>query len=168
MLLDALTKLYGEMARPLLSYALGFTGEIHSAEDIVSETFVRATEHCIVRNALPARAWFYKVARNVALDRFKRKGLSGGCELPEIIDESDETNPEAAALREEDVRELMRAVDKLPELYRTVLVLREYEGFSYAEIAGITGVSLDNVKVLLYRAKRKLRDIYRREKDYGQ
>lgn len=168
MLLDALTKLYGEIARPLIGYAMSFTGDIHSAEDIVSETFVRATEHCIVRNSMPARAWFYKVARNIALDRLKRKGRSDLCELPEVIDGSDASNPEAAALREEDARELMKAVDKLPELYRTVLMLREYNGFSYTEIAVVTGVSLDNVKVLLFRAKRKLRDIYGKEKDDGQ
>lgn len=146
---------------------MSFTGEIHSAEDIVSETFVRATEHCIVRNEVPARAWFYKVARNLALDRLKRKGRLEDSRLQEPVDDSIESNPEAFAVHEENARELSVSMEKLPELYRTVLVLREFSCFSYAEIAEVCGVSLDNVKVLLFRAKRKLKEAYGKENDYG-
>lgn len=146
---------------------MSFTGEIHSAEDIVSETFVRATEHCIVKKDMPVKAWFYKVTRNGALDWLKRKGRFEQNDIPEIIDESKDSNPESLVLQEENLREFEEKMDMLPELYRSVLVLKEFNDFSYAEIAVIIGVSLDNVKVLIYRAKQKLKEIYRRENDYG-
>jgi RNA polymerase sigma factor (sigma-70 family) len=162
---DALTQLYREVAKPLLGYAMSLTGDLHSAEDILSETFVRATEHCIIKKEIPVRAWFYKVARNIAFDFLRKKGRLEQTELPEPIDLSVDTNPEASLVHGEDIRALREKVDRLPEQYRSVLMLREINSLSYAEIAAVLGVSQDNVKVLLYRARCKIRDYYGKEKD---
>lgn len=158
--MDALTKLYREIARPLIGYAMSFTGEIHSAEDIVSEAFVRAAEHLLVRRELPVRAWFYKVARNLALDALKRKGRLEYNEIPDLIDDSPETDPEASLIQEEEMRELRSRIAGLPEVFRSVLLLREFSEFSYAEISGIMNINESNVKVLLFRARKRLRELY--------
>lgn len=161
--MDALSTLYSELGGQLIRYANTFTGEIHSAEDVVSETFLRATEHCIVNNNIPTRAWFYKVTRNIALDWLRKRGKMNFDELPEIIDHSRECNPEKKMMYYDNIDRLMNSIGKLPEMYKSVLVLREYNELSYLEIANVLDISIDNVKVLIFRAKQKLRELYRRD-----
>ena len=54
---------------------------------------------------------------------------------------------------------IKRALDLLPAEYREAFILREYEGMSYSEIAEMIGESLSNVKIRIYRAKQKIREI---------
>jgi RNA polymerase sigma-70 factor (ECF subfamily) len=146
-----------------MRYAMSFTKEIHLAEDIVSETFLRAARHCIGYNELPARAWFYKVARNIAIDIVRKRGRIEYGEMEEAIDDSTNTNPEFSIERSEEAEALTVCLSKIPEPYRTVLILKEYENLTYGEIAKVIGVSMDNVKVMLFRGRQKLRNIYRRD-----
>lgn len=163
--MEALTSLYHELVVPLTRYAMSFTKDKASSEDIVSETFLRATRHCIVYGDIPARAWFYKVTRNIAFDMLRRKEKFEYGEMPETIDGSRDANPEISALHSERVETLANSLLRLPEPYKSVLVLKEYDNLTYAEIAGIIGVSIDNIKVILFRGRQKLRNLYRRE--YG-
>lgn len=154
--------LYSELAKPLTRYAMNYTRQIHLAEDIVSETFLRATRHCIANSELPARAWFYKVTRNIALDFVRRKEKLQYGDIPETVDFSREANPEALAEHTEQVETLAASLSRVPEPYKSVLVLKEYDHLTYAEIANIMGVSIDNVKVMLFRGRQKLKELYRR------
>lgn len=165
--MDALTSRYRELSEPLIRYVMSFTNEMHLAEDIVSETFLRATKHCIVNNELPAKAWFYKVARNIAYDFIRKKGKFEFTELTEIIaaetaDTSTNADPEASYEYSEQKGSLDFSLSKVPEPYKSVLILKEYDNLTYGDIAKIMGVSLDNVKVMLFRGRQKLRNIYRR------
>ncbi|HEY9061103.1 MAG TPA: sigma-70 family RNA polymerase sigma factor [Pseudobacteroides sp.] len=161
--MDALTSLYSELAEPLARYAMSFIKDSALAEDIVSETFLRATKHCIAYNELPARAWFYKVARNIALDMIRKKRNIEYGEIPDAIDNSRDINPEISALHTERMEMLSKSLSRLSEPYRSVLMLKEYNNLTYAEIASIIGVSLDNVKVILFRGRQKLKNLYRRD-----
>jgi len=53
---------------------------------------------------------------------------------------------------------LTEALDKLPEIQRSVLLLRDYEGYNYAEIAEITGLNESQVKVYIFRARQTMKD----------
>ncbi len=161
--MDALTSLYSELAEPLTRYAMTFIRDVSLAEDIVSETFLRTTKHCIANNELPARAWLYKVTRNIALDIIRKKSNIEYGEVPETVDDSCDVNPEISLLNAERMDTLAHSLSKLPEPYRSVLMLKEYNNLTYAEIACIIGVSLDNVKVLLFRGRQKLKNLYRRD-----
>ncbi|WP_036944222.1 RNA polymerase sigma factor [Pseudobacteroides cellulosolvens] len=161
--MDALTSLYSELAEPLTRYAMTFIRDISLVEDIVSETFLRATKHCIANNELPARAWFYKVTRNIALDIIRKNSNIDYGEVPETVDDSCDVNPEISVLNAERMDILTNSLSKLPEPYKSVLMLKEYGNLTYAEIASIIGVSLDNVKVLLFRGRQKLKNLYRRD-----
>jgi len=160
---DALTSLYSELAEPLTRYAMTIIKDILLAEDIVSETFLRATKHCIANNELPARAWFYKVTRNIALDFIRKKANIDYGEVPDTPDDSWDVNPEVSLLNAEKKNTLENSISKLPEPYKSVLILKEYDDLTYAEIASIIGVSIDNVKVLLFRGRQKLKNLYRRD-----
>lgn len=161
--MDGLTRLYGELAGSLVKYALGYAGELHAAEDIVSEAFLRAVRHMAIQHSLPTRAWFYKVVRNIALDAKRKSRWTQGGDIPEMADSSTDMNPEASIERREQLAELSGILDRLPENYRSVLTLREIGGLSYLEIAGVMDTSLENVKVLLFRARQKVRELYGRD-----
>lgn len=160
--MNDLSTLYHELGGQLFRYAFGLTGEIHFAEDVVSETFLRAAEHCMANSSIPARAWFYKVARNIAIDCIRKNSKLVYKDPPETADSSSITNPGAALVYEEEVRQLRIAMSKLPETYRSILIMREYNELTYTEIAAVLGISMDNVKVSLFRAKQRLRELYRR------
>lgn len=163
--MDALTSLYSELAEPLTRYAVSIIKETALAEDIVSEAFLRATRHCIANNELPARAWFYKVTRNISLDMIRKKVKINYGQVPETIDGSIDANPEISALYSEQVETLANSLAKLSEPYKSVLLLKEYNNLTYVEIANVVGVSVDNVKVILFRGRQKLRKLYRRDYD---
>lgn len=163
--MDALTSLYSELVEPLTRYAISIIKETVLAEDIVSETFLRATKHCIANNELPAKAWFYKVTRNISLDMIRKKAKVEYGEMPETIDGSINANPEISALHSEQFETLKNSLSKLSEPYKSVLILKEYDNLTYAEIANIVGVSIDNVKVIIFRGRQKLRKLYRRDYD---
>lgn len=162
-MVDALTSLYSELAKPLIRYAMIFIKEPALAEDIVAETFLKATRHCIAHNELPNRSWFYKVTRNMALDLIKKGRRMAYEAVPEMVDDTREANPEIAAVYSEQMATLAVSLAQLPEPYRSVLLLKEYDNLTYAEISSIIGVSMSNVKVLLFRARQKLKERYRRD-----
>lgn len=161
--MDAWTSLYSEIAGPLVRYAMSFTKEMHLAEDIVSETFLRAAKHCIGNNELPSRAWFYKVARNISIDLIRKNVNIEYGEMAETIDVSTNTNPEVSLEYSEQIETLAISLSKVPEPYKSVLILKEYDYLTYDEIAKVMGVSIDNVKVILFRGRQKLRNLYRRD-----
>ncbi len=160
--MNALSTLYHKLGGQLIGYAFSLTGEIHTAEDVVSETFLRATEHCIANNSIPTKTWFYKVARNIAFDWLRKTKKLDYNDPPETADLSVTSNPTASLVYEEEIGQLQKAMSMLPETWRSILILREYNELAYTEIAAVLGISIDNVKVTLFRAKQRLRELYRR------
>lgn len=147
----------------VLRYLGRLVGEAE-AEDLTQSVMLKVSE------ALPAfrgessvSTWIYRIATNAALDRLRRKTAQPPSE-PEP--ESEETlvppGAQAPSAEETAIREEMNAcirefIERLPESYRTVMVLSDLEGFKNDEIAAILGVSLDTVKIRLHRAREKLR-----------
>lgn len=139
------------------------------AEDVVQETFVSAFKSIdSFEGHSRLSTWLYRIAHNVALMRLRRvqpvlvsvdepiEG-AGGNETPrELFDwcclpERDFDTAEARS-------ELERAIAELPESLRAVFVLRELEGLSTEEAAEALGLSADNVKTRLHRARLRLRE----------
>ncbi len=136
------------------------------AEDAVQESWLRAFTH-MERLQDPARlgAWLARIAANEALDRLRRRGPP----LPANAEERAErvAAPGAAApfptpdmeKRRAEARVLIeRAVDRLPENFRTVFVLRSIEELSIEETAGVLDIPRETVKTRLHRANKLLRE----------
>ena len=125
------------------------------AEDVAQEAFVRAYK------ALPefryesqVRSWLYRIATNLGLNAVTRRREFPQTELPEFRPEpSPERRVERVMLREH----FDRAVQELSEDLRTPLVMREYEGMTYQQIADATGLPLNTVRTRILRARRALR-----------
>ncbi len=125
------------------------------AEDVVQQSFVKAYE-AMHRDAaeLNLRPWLYRIAHNGALNALRDRAL-GHAELDERIDGVE--RPDQAFERAAGLRELLVAVQALPERQRDAILLRELEGRSYEEIAAALGVTDGAVRQLLNRARNSLR-----------
>jgi RNA polymerase sigma factor (sigma-70 family) len=125
------------------------------AEDVVQQSFVKAYE-AMHRDAaeLNLRPWLYRIAHNGALNALRDRAL-GHAELDERIDGVE--RPDQALERTTGLRDLVVAVQALPERQRSAILLRELEGRSYEEIAVTLGVTDGAVRQLLNRARNTLR-----------
>ena len=147
------------------------TGVVDSGEapDLTQVAMMKVAGHLHeFRGESSLSTWIFRIAANVALDRLRQRepdrvALTLGTE--EDDEEADMSVPaemqspstESTAAREEMSACVREFVDRLPVAYRNVLVLSEIEGFSNAEIAEITGLSLETVKIRLHRGRVKLR-----------
>ena len=163
-------EIYSEFFPRISSYLGRFVGA-QEAEDVTQEVFLKVSAALSnFRGGSSLSTWIYRIATNTALDHL-RKTRPAQPE-PEINNPaSDGLVPEETAginggggpaldkeLIRKEMNECIRGiVDGLPENYRMVLVLSEMEGFRDAEIARILGVSLETVKIRLYRARARLR-----------
>ena len=143
------------------------------AEDVMQDAYVRAYEHL---NQFAGKAafatWLTRIAIHEALARKRRRGrheeldaLPMNGESMSIM-KSSAPNPEDATATTQARELLEEAIEKLPEAYRTVVVLREVEEMSVADTASSLGVTEAVVKTRLHRAHAMLRkDLYSRAKD---
>jgi RNA polymerase sigma factor (sigma-70 family) len=140
--------------RPLMRYVSRILPP-ERAEDVVQQAFVKAYEAMLRGSAeLNLRPWLYRIAHNTALNALRDKAL-GHAELDERIDGVE--RPDQAFERSVGLRELVVAVQALPERQRSAILLRELEGRSYEEIAASLGVTDGAVRQLLNRARNTLR-----------
>lgn len=151
----AFDELYSRLSHRVFRYCMRVFGDRDTAEDVFQETFVRLYKGAANRSIdRDVTSYVLKIARNACLDvkSSKHYGLAP-------IEDYDA--PIAAETHEsKELLDLIRdAVAHLPEEFREVFVLRQYEGLTYAEISDLTGVSMATVKVRLYRAKNRLRKI---------
>jgi RNA polymerase sigma-70 factor (ECF subfamily) len=131
------------------------------AEDTVQETFLRM-HNAIGSLSDPAafRTWLFRIARNLVINSRRHERTS---EYSDDDDYSADSGLDNELIVKEQQRTMKSLVEALRPSYRDVLVLREYEGLSYSEIASVVGISEDTVKVRLHRARKALSRNYRSE-----
>ena len=137
------------------------------AEDLTQEVFTRISQSLkAFRGESQLSTWIYQIATNAALDRIRRRTRSRG-EVPlDMVGEQEDKDTWTGEIRPLDqqvIRKEMNAcirnvVSKLPEIYRTVIILSEIEGLKKEEIAEILGLSLETAKIRLHRARAKLKE----------
>jgi RNA polymerase sigma-70 factor (ECF subfamily) len=171
----ALETLMCQYADGVYRLVLGVTRNAADAEEVVQDVFLtvfRKIDRFEARASL--RTWIYRIAVNAALNkrRGKRRDLevSIDAELPTFLPDGHRAGdraylladwsrtPEEELLAGDGRAALTRALDELPESYRTVLVLRDVEELSSEEVAGILGESVAAVKSRLHRARMMLRE----------
>lgn len=147
---------------PIYSFALHFFRAQDIAEDVAQETFLRA--YRFLRSYDDSRrfiTWLYSIARNICIDRHRERSRKEGVSLEDVppnllLSESPEHDPLGQLESREAKRLLKEAVEKLPEKYKTPVILCYMEGLSYQEIGDIIGISLNNTKIRIFRAKKML------------
>ena len=121
------------------------------AQDIVQESYTRMWERVKTIHYQKARSYLFTTAYHTMIDRLrKNKRLSSMENAPERQTQENNNYSDLSEV-------LNRAVDTLPETQKHVVLLRDYEGYSYREIGEITNLSEAQVKVYIFRARKALR-----------
>lgn len=161
---DAFERLMVKHYRSVLNFIARFIGRPEVAEDLTQEVFLRIyrSRDRYVPGAM-FRTWMFTIARNLCLNEIRRAGKSENVIRPgepeegtyasANPDDADRRGPEAELLLHERREMVHQAVAALPDNQRSAVLLRRFEGLSYAEIASVLGVSQKAVKSLLSRAK---------------
>jgi RNA polymerase sigma-70 factor (ECF subfamily) len=127
--------------------------QAEDARDIVQSVYEKLWIHRDKVEPLRAKSWLFTVAYNGLIDYLrKNKRISFEESLPESVTSSGYGNK---VLQEQ----LQAALSQLNEIQRSLVMLKDYEGYSYEEIGKITGLKESQVKVYLHRARQKLRNI---------
>lgn len=171
-----LEDLYRAHIGEVYRYLLQMSRNPGTAEELTQETFTRATLHLDKLQQETVRAWLLRTAHNLYIDWWRREkrwrqqsletaDLEEGTSLASRLPQSQYRQPEEAVLRNELRQEVWRVMNQLPESYRSILLLREMLGLSYAEIGQVTRWPLSKVKVTLYRARQRFRQLYLERED---
>jgi RNA polymerase sigma factor (sigma-70 family) len=151
----AFDELLSRYKRPVINFCYRLLGDAGDADDVAQEVFVRVYQHiCEYRPSAKFSTWLFTLARHACLDRLRYRSRHPTAPL--------EAAPEPATVsREVETHEIgeqvAAAIARLPEEQRTAIVLAEYHGLSYAEIAAVMRCSEKSVEARLYRAKKELR-----------
>jgi RNA polymerase sigma-70 factor (ECF subfamily) len=151
--------------RPIYALAYRVIGREEDARDVVQETFLRAFR------ALPGfkgqakfSSWIYRIALNLCRDWIRRQKRAPLVQMPEdtevverIADRAPVESVEDLVARKELSGVVAEAMSVLPEEQRTAIVLKEYHGMTFQEIAELQGVPLSTVKTRLYQGLTVLR-----------
>jgi RNA polymerase sigma-70 factor (ECF subfamily) len=155
--------LHDQFRPRVLRYATRLVGDA-DAEDVTQSVMLKLSEGLSgFRGDSSISTWVYRIATNVAVDKLRHKAIQPLTDAGYEFDEDDlppaaqSPSVETTAIREEMSACISEFVARLPEKYKTVMVLSELEGFTNGEIAAILGLTLDTVKIRLHRAREKLR-----------
>ena len=149
------TGAYGELvkrhSRSVFAVCLGTLGNIHDAEDIAQETFIRGIARIgQLRDGTQFGPWIVKIARNLCIDCVRRRKRGAAILAQQDRNRND---PEGAHA---DLRE---AIVRLPEKYRLPLLLYYFDGRSSESVARTLGISTDGALTRLSRARKELRKL---------
>ena len=147
--------------------ALRLTRDPEAAQDLVQDTYLRALRY---RHSFQAgtniKAWMFAIMRNLFWDRFKTShpgdvSLDDVGEFPLYDRLREETGslPETEVLDRLAAQEVVKAIEKLPPLYREVVLLVDVEGFSYKDAAQVIGVPIGTIMSRLHRARQQLQKL---------
>lgn len=157
----------------LFRLALRITLNKAEAEDIVQETMIKVWNRRDTWDAIDSiEAFCLTICRNMALDKVKAAAnrnvtIDGETEMEIPADRSYASNPEEQAVQRDKVAVVRRIIDGLPEKQRSVMQLRDFEGKSYRDIATIMGISEEQVKVNIFRARQTIKQRFIETENYG-
>jgi RNA polymerase sigma-70 factor, ECF subfamily len=148
--------LYERYAPDVLRFALYLTGSRAEAEDITSETFVRAWVGNDAIRVGTVKAYLFMIARNLHVD-WRRREARRGEMAHEPVDPA--PGPDEKSEGRSELRALTAALQQLPEVDRAALLMRTLNDLPYESIAAALGLSTVAVRVKVHRARMKLNEL---------
>lgn len=148
-----------------VAFAQRYTNDYHFAEDLAQEAFARIyLKRQQYKNTQGEfRTYLFHILRNICIDHYRKNARSREEKLYEDLPDDVEASPEETSIRHETYGFLRRLFHTLDEQYRTVLYLQEFEGLSYQKIAEAMGLSEGQVRMLLYRGRKKFKKLAQEE-----
>ena len=152
----------------LFRLALRITLDRAEAEDVVQDTMIRVwNKRDEWQQFESVEAYCLIVAKNLAIDRSQKKDAQNVELTPEMAEEADTSGPYDRLVNNERMKIIHRLIDELPEKQRLIMQLRDIEGESYKDIAKVLQLTEEQVKVILFRARQKVKQRYIEIDEYG-
>ena len=166
MVMGTIVQSFEEVALPHLNAAYNLARWLarneRDAEDVVQEAYLRALQHFRSFKGGDARPWLLAIVRNTYYTWIRHNRApehSTPFDEGTYTETPDDSDPEMLLLKEEDKQMLRQALEKLPDDFREIIVLREFEELSYKQIAAVVEIPLGTVMSRLARARRRLGEI---------
>jgi RNA polymerase sigma-70 factor (ECF subfamily) len=169
---SAYERLVRELGGRMLAVARRFVRQDDEAEDIVQEAFIQAFKNIDrFEGGSKLSTWLHRITVNAALMRLRKKSRRKEVAiedlLPSFLDDGHRAEigepwterGEDVAIREETRTLVRESIDRLPDSYRNVLLLRDIEQLDTAETAETLGITVNATKTRLHRARQALRDL---------
>ncbi len=158
---EAYGRLVDKYSARIINLGYAMLGDRHQAEDIAQDAFVRAFKGLPrFQRKSKFSSWLYQIALNLCKDYLKAKSRhakSADDEQLAAMGGNPQEQAPRVVLQTELSQKMREAVQKLPYLYREAFVLRHLQGMDYSDVAAITEVPADTVRVRAYRAREMLR-----------
>lgn len=153
----------------LFRLALRITLNREEAEDIVQDTLIKVWNSRDRWQQLDSiEAYSLTVARNLSLDRIKKMENQNGSLEDEKTERLDATsNPSERMIQKDKLDIVKRMIDELPEKQRSCIQLRDIEGKAYKDIALILGITEEQVKINIFRARQTIKQRFQQFDKYG-
>ncbi|MFA8299344.1 MAG: RNA polymerase sigma factor [Hyphomicrobiales bacterium] len=143
----------------LYRVALRLLGRREEAEDIVQEAFLRLwSKRKRLHEYRSIEGLAITITKNLCLDKLKSKGFQATVTLTGQNLHINEQTPHSSLEATDQMEIIHQLIDELPDQQKLIVHLRDIEGLGYEEIADITGVTVNALRVSLSRARRKVRD----------
>ncbi|HHW49075.1 MAG TPA: sigma-70 family RNA polymerase sigma factor [Clostridiaceae bacterium] len=174
--IEAFEQLIEVYQKKVFNIALRMIGNYEDANDIAQEVFIRVYRSLGgFKEQSAFSTWIYRITTNVCLDELRKRKNKNVVSIDEDVKsddgeikrqiEANEPTPEAVAEKNYIKQVVNDAINQLSEEHRTVIVLRDIQGFSYEEIAKITKCPEGTVKSRINRARHALKDILSTKKE---
>ena len=153
----------------LFRLALRIVQDRPEAEDVTQDTLLRVWErHEELSQVKSLEAYVLTTGRNLALDRCRKREAQNISLEETTADTPDSALTADRQMEADEKRQRVHDIfNRLPETQRTVMQLRDIEGKTTREVAEIMGLTEENVKVILFRARRTVREQYEKLENYG-
>ncbi len=161
---QAVEELYMRYKKQLFNFCLRILENRADAEDVTAEVFLNLfKKQYQYTEGAKFSTWLYTIARNGCIDRIRKRkvivSMSNSTDNPGVQWEIEDTTVDikSETIRKETHVLVRRAIAKLDLEQKEAIVLREYQNYSYQDIAEVLGCSLEKVKILIYRARERLK-----------
>jgi RNA polymerase sigma-70 factor (ECF subfamily) len=159
---EAFRAFYDRTARPLWNYLARVTGEAQAADDLLQESYYRFLRTRVAwESETHRRAYLFRIATNLVRDGHRRSRFGRTVALPDPDNDARCATTEDLAETTARRTDLRRAMSRLRPRERALLWLAYAQGHAHTEIAEVLGVKTASVKLLLFRARRKLAGLLR-------
>ena len=161
----AFEKIYKRYGPIIFRFLYWKTSDIETTKDLVQEVFLKAFKKIKkfkIKKGIPISCWLLRIARNTVIDFYRTSKTTYSLEAieePVLKLTSNEPSPFQVTQRNFENRILKEALKKLPEIQSEVIVLRFIEGLSSKEVGEILKKSDGAIRIIQYRALRKLKEI---------
>ncbi|MBI2031917.1 MAG: RNA polymerase sigma factor [Candidatus Levybacteria bacterium] len=164
---DSFDELYLQFSDKIYKYFYWQTGDPYLAEDFTGEVFARVWKNWKRFKPDFSQAFLYRVARNLLIDYWRKNKNRNEMSLETSIEAGIEPSYDEDFIEkiqnDDEIRKLRDAIKLLPENLKEIIILRFMEELSAKEVGEISGLTEVNVRVLQYRALRKLREVIKNE-----